>query len=210
MMPRLRFRAVSESPGPTPRPRLTPWLAAIGVLAVAVVAFAAVQVFEDDDDGGGGRPTTTFAEVAPAPTTTPVPTSPQLTLTDSVPATTPGGPEPPEPGRLAVGDRDLFPALSGSLASFANQQVEGERVTVIEVNSTSSFWVGRSRDQRLLVVLNLKGQPFPQLSEGQIVSLVGQIRPNDGNYGETDAPGAALLERQAHHALVSVFDLKLS
>jgi hypothetical protein len=198
MMPRLGFPAVSESPTPAPKPRLTPWLAAIGVLAVAVVAFGAVQVF-DDDDGGGAAPTGETAS-----------RSPQLTLTESVPATTPGGPEPPEGSRLVVGDRNLFPALSGSLASYANQQVEGEGLQVIEVNGTSSLWAGRSRSQRLLVVLNLKGEPFPQLREGQLVDFIGQIQPNADTYGETDPQSAALLERHGHHAFVSVFDLKLS
>jgi hypothetical protein len=168
---------------------------------VAVVAFGAVQVF-DDDDGGGANTTAPTGETASR--------SPQLTLTDSVPATTPGGPEPPEPGTLVVDNRNLFPALSGSLASFANQQVEGAQLRVIEVNGTSSFWVGRSRGQRLLVVLNLKGEPFPQLREGQLVDFIGPIQANAGTYGVTDPQSAALLERQGHHAFVSVFDLKLS
>jgi hypothetical protein len=171
---------------------------------VAVVAFAAVQVFDDDDDGGNAAAPTS-GETAARPTTT----SPQLTLTQTVPATTPGGPEPPELGTLVVGDRNLLPALSDSLASYAFQQVQGAGQQVIEVNGTSSFWAGRSRGQRLLVVLNLKGEPFPQLREGQLVDFIGQIQPNEGDYGETDPQSRALLERQGHHAFVSVLDLEL-
>jgi hypothetical protein len=207
MMPRLGFPAVSEPPTPPPRPNLTPWLAAIGVLAVAVVAFAAVQLFDDDDESGSGTTTPTFAEATQPPAT--AATSPQLTLTESVPVTTPGGPEPPDPAVLVAGSVDLFPELSGSLAPYANQQVEGKRLEVIEVNGTSSLWVGRDRAQRLLVVLNLKGQPFPEVREGQLVDLVGQLRPNNGNHGETDPQSEALLERQGHHAFVSVFDFQV-
>jgi hypothetical protein len=209
MMPRLRCRAVSESPTPTPRPRLTPWLAAIGVLAVAVVAFGAVRLFDDDDDGSGARTTTPTVADTASPTT--VVLSGELTLSESVPATTPGGPEPPdpEPGTLRVGWTDLYPALEGSLAGFANQQVEGKRVEVLGVNGSSSLWVGRREGRQLLVVVNLKGQPFPRVQEGRLVDLVGQIRPNQGNHGVTDAQGRAILERQGHHAFVSVLDLKL-
>jgi hypothetical protein len=200
---------VSESPTPTPRPRLTPWLAAIGVLAVAVVAFGAVQLLGDDDDGDNAG--TTPATVTEIRLRTVVTTAPELTLTESVPATTPGGPEPPdpEPGTLRIGRTDLYPALEGSLAGFANQQVEGKRVEVLGVNGSSSLWVGRREGRQLLVVVNLKGQPFPRVQEGRLVDLVGQIRPNQGNHGVTDAQGRAILERQGHHAFVSVLDLKL-
>ena len=173
---------------------------------MAVVAFGAVQLFDDDDDGGGAN-TPAAGETSARPTDQA--TSPELTLTDSVPATTPGGPEPPEGGKLVVGTRNLLPALSDSLASYANQQVEGTGLRVIEVNGTSSFWVGRSQRQRLLVILNLKGEPFPQVREGRLADFIGQIRANDGSDGETDPQSQALLERQGHHAFVSVFDLKL-
>ena len=199
MMPRLGFPAVSEGPTPQPKPRLNWWFAAIGVLAVAVIAFAAVQVFGDDDDNDS---TDTTTPTAAAPATA---TSPQLTLTESVP-TTPGGPEPPDSATLVVGTTDLFPALVGSLEPYANQQVTGKRVEVIEVNDESSLWVGRSREQRLLIVFNRKGMPFPEVEEGDVVDFVGQLRANDGNYGETDPESEALLERQGQHAFVSVLD----
>jgi hypothetical protein len=209
MMPRLGFPAVSEGPTPPRRPNLTPWLAAIGVLAVAVVAFGAVQLFDDDDDGGRSATAPaaapTFTEVTSAtPTTTP-----QLTLTESVPQTTPGGPEPPERAALVVRAQDFFPELEENLAPHVSQQVEGKRLRVIEVNDKASIWVGRSRQQRLLVVLNLKRQPFPEVRAGQLVDLVGQIRPNRGNHGETDPQSQALLERQGHHAFVSVQDFQV-
>lgn len=198
---------MTESPTPGPRPRLTPWLAAIGVLAVAVIAFGAVQAFDDDDDGGNAATDGAMSGLTAAPTTT----SPQLTLTESVPQTTPGGPEPPagEPGALEVAGNDLYPSLGGSLQGFANQQVEGTAVPVVAVNGEQSFWVGRPGAQRLLVVLNLKGEPFPRLEPGSRVDLIGMIQPNQGEYGVSDAAGKALLARQGHHAFVSVFDLDL-
>ena len=198
---------MSESPTPGPRPRLTPWLAAIGVLAVAVVAFGAVQLFDDDDDGGNAATDSATTALTASPATT---TSPQLTLTDSVTQTTPGGPEPPagDSGVLEVADSDLYPSLNGSLQAFANQQVEGTAVPVVAVNGEQSFWVGRP-DQRLLVVLNLKGEPFPRLAVGQRVDLVGMISANQAEYGVTDRASQALLAQQGHHALVSVFDLDL-
>jgi hypothetical protein len=193
---------MSESPTPRPRARLTPWLAAIGVLAVAVVAFGAVQVF--DDDGGSATDSPTSGPTSARTT------SPQLTLTESVPLTNPGGPEPPagDPGALEADGRDLYPSLGGSLESFAGEQVEGTAVPVVAVNGESSLWVGRPGNQRLLVVLNLKGEPFPRLQVGDRVDLIGMIQPNQGEYDVTDARSKALLARQGHHAFVSVFDLE--
>jgi hypothetical protein len=192
---------MSESPTPGPRPRLTPWLAAIGVLAVAVVAFGAVQVFDDDDDGGSATDSPTSG-LTSARTT-----SPRLTLTESVPLTNPGGPEG-DPGVLEAGGSDLYPSLGGSLESFAGEQVEGTAVPVVAVNGESSLWVGRPGNQRLLVVLNLKGEPFPRLQIGDRVDLIGIIQPNQSEYGVTDARSKALIARQGHHALVSLFDLE--
>lgn len=206
MMPRLIFLPVNESPTPGPRPRLAPWLAIFGILALALVAFGAAQLLEDDDDEALPGPPPP-GEVTPAPTT-----SPQLTLTDSVPDTTPGSREPPpgEPGALEVAGNDLYPSLGGSLLGFANQQVEGTAVPVVEVNGKSSLWVGQRGNRRLLVVLNLKGEPFPSVQPGDRVDLVGMILPNGDDYGVSDDTSKVLLERQGHHAYVSVFDLDVS
>jgi hypothetical protein len=192
------------------------WLWALAaIVLIGIGALVAVGAFGDDDDSGS--PTTT---ISPRLTgTDAAPTAPSIT--ESVPATTPGGPEPdpPQPippgktgrgGTLLVNGNDLYPFLSGNLLRVANTQVEGKAVPVIEVVGDKSFWVGRSKAQRLLVELNLKGAAPPEVTAGQKVQVVGQIVDiAGGDHGVTDDEGLQLLRRQGHYASVSAFDLKL-
>jgi hypothetical protein len=200
---------------PTRRQGFWLWaLAAIVLIGIGVLI--AVRAFGDDD--GSGTPTVTGNSRLTG--TDAAPTVPGVT--ESTPATTPGGPEPdpPEPlpsgktrrgGTLLANGNDLYPFLGGNLLRVANAQVEGKSVPVIEVASDKSFWVGRSRTQRLLIVLNLKGGAPPKVAPGQKVQFVGQIVDSaGGDHGVTDDAGLQLLRRQGHHASVSAFDLKVS
>jgi len=74
-----------------------------------------------------------------------------------------------------------------------------------------SFWVGRSKARRLLIVLNLMGGAPPKVAPGQKVQFVGQIVDSaGGDHGVTDDAGLQPLRRQGHYASVSAFDLKVS
>ena len=184
-------------------------LAALVLLAIVIV----LGVRACDDDKGtveSGTPIVT-EPVVTVPATAP-------SITDSVPETTPGGPEPDPPtlppgsggGTLLVGgDQDLYPALAGSLTKFANQQATGKELNVVSVVSDEAFWAGRSKVQRLLVVIDSKGQAPPKVRAGQTVTFTGQVLANDGGYGVTEPYEIALLERHGHHVLVSAQDLKL-
>ena len=188
------------------------WLWALAALVLlAIVIVLGVRAC-DEDQGAGNTGTPIVTEsFSTVPTTAP-------SLTESVPETTPGGPEPDPPtlppgsggGTLLVGsDQDLYPALESSLTKFANQQATGKELNVVSVVSDEAFWAGRSKVQRLLVVIDLKGQAPPKVRAGQIVTFSGQVLANEGNYGVTEPFGIALLERHGHHVLVSAQDLKL-
>lgn len=207
---------MAEPTTPPPARREGLWLWAL----VALVFLAIVIVFVvracDDDKGtaNSGTPSATETSFGTVPTTAP-------SITESLPETTPGGPEPdpPEPpppgnsnrgGILQVNGNDLYPFLGGNLLRVADAQVTGKSVPVIEVAGDRSFWVGRSKTQRLLVVLNLKGSSPPKVSPGQLAQFVGQIVDSaGGDHGVTDDEGLQLFRRQGHHAFVSVHDLKL-
>ena len=68
---------------------------------------------------------------------------------------------------LVGGDQDLYPALEGSLTKFANQQATGKELNVVSVVSDEAFWAGRTKVQRLLVVIDVKGQAPPKVRAGQ-------------------------------------------
>jgi hypothetical protein len=192
--------------------RETLWLWALAALVLlAIVIVLGVRACDDDKGSSStGTPVTTEPP-STAPTTTP-------TLTDSVPETTPGGPEPDPPplppgsggGTLVVGTQDLYPALEGSLTKFANQQATGQGLNVVSVVSDQAFWAGRDKAQRLLVVIDPKGEAPPKVQAGQTVSFSGQVLANEGDYGVTVPDETALLARHGHHVLVSAQDLKLS
>lgn len=208
---------MAEPTTPPPARRQPLWLWALGaIVLIGIGILIAVRAFGDDDNPA----TPTVVTDNPRLTgTDAAPTVPGLT--DSTPETTPGGPEPDPPaplpsgktrreGTLLVNGNDLYPFLSGSLLRVANTQVEGTSVPVVEVADDRSFWVGRSKAQRLLVVLNLKGKTAPEVTPGQKVQFVGQIVDSaGGDHGVTDDEGLQLLRRQGHHASVSAFDLKL-
>jgi hypothetical protein len=187
------------------------WLWALAALVLlAIVIVLGVRAC-DDDKGTGESGTPIVTEpLTTVPTTAP-------SITDSVPETTPGGPEPDPPtlppgssgGTLVVGTQDLYPALEGSLTKFANQQATGKELSVVSLVGDVAFWAGRSKVQRVLVVINPKGQAPPKMRAGQTVSFSGQVLANEGDYGVTEPDGTALLARHGHHVLVSAQDLKL-
>jgi hypothetical protein len=212
---------VAEPTVPPPARSEGLWLWGLAALVLlAIVIVLGVRACDDDKGAGNtGTPIVTegFTTVA---TTTPSVTKSVTTapsLTDSVPETNPGGPEPDPPalpppnrrgGTLMAGSQDLYPALAGSLTKFANQQAIGSGVTVVSVVGKESFWAGRSRTQRLLVVINLKGEAPPKVRAGQAVDFTGEVLANKGDYGVTEPDGKALLERHGHHVFVSAQDLK--
>jgi hypothetical protein len=208
---------VAEPTTTPPARRQAFWLWALAaIVLIGIGILVAVRAFGDDESSG----TPTVTGNSRLTGTDAAPTTPRIT--ESNPATTPGGPEPdpPEPlppgktgpgGTLLVNGDDLYPFLGGNLLRVANAQVEGKSVPVVEVVSDKSFWVGRSKAQRLLIVLNLKGGAPPKVAPGQKVQFVGQIVDSaGGDHGVTDDEGLQLLRRQGHHASVSAFDLKVS
>lgn len=202
-------------PPPARSEGLWPW-ALVALVFLAIVIVFVVRACDDDKGtANSGTPSATQTNFGTVPATAP-------SITESVPETTPGGPEPdpsePLPpgntdrgGSLQVNGNDLYRFLGSNLLRVADAQVIGQSVPVIEVASDRSFWVGRSKTQRLLVVLNVKGKtPPPKVSPGQRAQFVGQIVDSaGGDHGVTDDEGLQLLRRQGHHALVSVGDLKL-
>ena len=206
---------MAEPTTPSPARREGLWLWALAALVLlAIVIVVGVRACDDDEGStNSGTPTATDTGVGTVRTNEPG-------ITESLPETTPGTPEPdlPEPlptptrggGTLAADGQDLYPALAaGSLAQFANQQVAGKGVKVGSVVGDDAFWVGRSTKQMLLVVLNPKGKTPPNLRAGQTATFSGLLRVNEGLYGVTAPAEKTTLERQGHHAFVSVGDLKL-
>ncbi len=197
--------AEPTTPPPVRREGLWLWALAALVLLAIVIVLGARACEDEKGTGEAGTPIVTE------------PSSTTPSLTDSVPETTPGGPEPDPPtlppgsggGTLLVaGDQDLYPALEGSLTKFANQQATGKELNVVSVVSDDAFWAGRSKVQRLLVVIDLKGEAPPKVRAGQTVSFSGQVLANEGNYGVTEPGGTTLLARHGHHVRVSAQDLK--
>jgi hypothetical protein len=202
--------AEPTTPPPVRREGLWLWALAALVLLALVIVLGLRACDDDKETSNTGTPIVT-EPISPVPATTPP------SITESVAVTTPGGPEPDPPtlppggggGTLVVGTQDLYPALEGSLTAFANQQATGKGVRVVSVVNAEAFWAGRSKVQRLLVVINPKGERPPQVRAGQTVDFSGQVVSNEGEYGVTEPDGMTLLARHGHHVLVSTQDLKL-
>ncbi len=145
--------------------------------------------------------------------TTTATTTPTTGATGSSSAGT--GARPPassSTGRLAVGNRDLFPLLAGSLARYVSKPVSASSATIVQVAGIDSFWAGRNESRRVLVKIDLNGKRPPRLQNGQKVSFVGRFAkaPKRGDsLGVKAKTGQPLLTRQGVYIIVPIDKLKL-
>lgn len=115
-------------------------------------------------------------------------------------------------GMLRTDKRDILPLLGGSISRFAPTQVEGKSLQVVALAGPDSFWAGRSRGQRILVKMRLKGGSPPQIVVGQKVEFIGGLTafPGDaGALGVENESDKTLLERQGAYVDASALDVKL-
>ena len=139
----------------------------------------------------------------------------------TTPTTTPttsaaGGKRPVTPSsagnRLAVGKRDLYPLLAGSLARYVSKPVRATSATVVQVAGIDSFWAGRSKNQKVLVKIDLNGRRPVKVHEGQQVSFVGRLvkAPKQGlSLGVKGSTGQPALTSQGAYIVVPVNKLHL-
>jgi len=115
-------------------------------------------------------------------------------------------------GRLALGKRDLYPLLAGSLTRYVSKPVSATSATIVQVAGIDSFWAGRDQSRRVLVKINLKGKRPPRLRNGQHVSFVGRFvkAPKRGDsLGVKAKTGQPLLTKQGVYIIVPIDKLKL-
>ena len=140
----------------------------------------------------------------------------QTTTTATTPATSlaEGTNEPPSSAanRLAVGRRDLYPLLAGSLAGYASKPVRATSATVVQVAGIDSFWAGRNQNQKVLVKIDLGGRRPVKLHEGRQVSFVGRLvkaPKQGGSLGVKGSTGQPVLTSQGAYIVVPVNKLQL-
>ena len=161
------------------RPRPQGCLVAVGAARgrlIAIVLFALLNQGDDDDDAVGTDDQTetvdSTADTAPedtAPADTTADTAPEDTATDDGAATddttattAPAGDDDAasgaegDPGTMTTVDgTDLFTLVQGDagdaerLAPYADQDVTGEGVYVLEVVEGEGFWIGADEQQRI-------------------------------------------------------------
>lgn len=180
-------------------PEVTPAIRSLR--RVAPLALVVVLAVACGDDNKGAAPpkappppaaTTRSGDTIPMPT---VPTSPTIN----------------GKAKLVMGKRKLFPLLNGNLQSFAPTQVEGTSLQVIALAGPESFWAGRSRRQRILVKMRLKGGGAPEIAVGQGVAFIGVLSAGSDAVAlgvRTDAD-RKLLEKQGAYVDASAADVKL-
>lgn len=154
---------------------------------------------------GGNNKTT--ATTAKSPTTvTPAP-KPGLT----VPAPTTGKGKKGGKATLVAGKRNLFPLLKGNIKRLAPTQVEGKNLKVVALAGSDAFWAGRSRTERILVKMRLKGGSAPKLAIGKKVDFIGLLTGSiaDASAGVTVSTDKALLAAQGAYVDASAADVKL-
>ena len=145
---------------------------------------------------------------------TATPKTPPGTTTASIarpPAPT-GSPRTSRKFTLVMGKRNLLPLLQTRIRRFAPTQVEGHSLKVVALAGPQSFWAGRSRKQRILIVMRLKGGSPPKIKIGQKVDFIGLLTTSAvgaGALGVTNIADSALLDRQGAYVDASAADVKL-
>ena len=159
-----------------------------------------------DDDNGTATPTQPSSATTGTVATTedfetlPTPTVPTGKGTSEGKAT------------LETEDRNLLPLLGGNIGRFAPTQIEGKSLRVVALASPESFWAGRSRGQRILVKMRLKGGSPPRIAVGQDVEFIGALTAVAGDAGALGVENNSdkkLLARQGAYVDASVADVKL-
>jgi hypothetical protein len=143
----------------------------------------------------------------------------QATTTAATPATSLAGGTSARPttpssagNRLAVGKRDLYPLLGGSLAGYASKPVRATSATVVQLAGIDSFWAGRNQNQKVLVKIDPGGRRPVKLHEGQQVSFVGRLvkaPKQGGSLGVKGSTGQPVLTSQGAYIVVPVDKLQL-
>jgi len=177
-------------------------MTAVPLTRLAPLALLVLLAASCGDDEKSSNP----SPQPPPSATTPSDTTPATKATGSGPLT--------GRNRLVMGNkRNLYPLLGGSLQRFAPTQVNGYSTRVIALAGPESFWAGRSRRQRILVKLRLKGAKTPAIRVGQKATFVGLLTVTSSKEAEglgvKDSAGQNLLETEGVYVDVSAFDLKL-
>ena len=151
------------------------------------------------------------ATTAKTPTTITPSSKPGPGKTVPVPAPPTGKGKKGGKATLVVGQRNLFPLLKGSIKRFAPTQVEGKNLKVVALAGWDAFWAGRSRTERILVKMRLKGGSAPKLAIGKKVDFIGLLTGSiaDASAGVTVSTDKALLAAQGAYVDASAADVKL-
>jgi hypothetical protein len=199
------------------------WLWALLALAIlAIVLFALLRDDDDTDDVGTVDDTVATTEVPEDDPAAEDDTAPEDTAAEGDAgagddgATTPAAPAPgsPEadlsddPGTATTGDgTDLFTLLQGDegdaerLAPYADTDVLGEGVQVVEVVEGEGFWIGTA-DQRIFA--HGAADLAAEVEVGQRIDFDGFLKPNPPAdsadvHDISDEQGAELHRQQGHH-----------
>lgn len=207
------------------------WLwALLAAVLIGIVVFALLSGDDDDDAVGTadqtqteeGASDTTPEDTAPADTT--VDTAPADTASDDAPATedtptttapavggdaaAPGTGEDPGTVTTASDGTDLFTLVQGDagdaerLAPYADQDVTGEGVSVLDIVEGEGFWIGSDETKR--VFAHVSSDAAAAVQVGQRINFDGFLKPNPATDSADvhDIPedqGAELHRQQGHH-----------
>ena len=204
------------------------WLwALLAAVLIGIVLFALLSQGDDDDDSVGtddqteeGAVETTAPDTAPedttadtAPTDTEAPEdAPADTTATTAPAAggdaAPGAGEDPGTVKAASDDTDLVTLVKGDagdagrLAPYAEQDVVGEGVYVLEIVEGEGFWIGADESRRIFA--HAGADAAAAVEVGQRIDFDGFLKANpaDDSADVHDIPedqGAELHRQQGHH-----------
>ena len=183
---------------------VTPAIRRLRRVAPLALMIALLAAACGDDDNDTATPT------QPPTVTTPTTATTQEFETLPTPTVPTGKATSGGKARLETEDRNLLPLVGGSIARFAPTQVEGKSLRVVALAGPESFWAGRSRGQRILVKMRLKGTEPPKIVVGRDVEFIGTLTvlPGDaGALGVANSSDKALLQRQGAYVDASVADV---
>lgn len=204
------------------------WLwALLAAVLIGIVLFALLRDNDDDDSVATADQTETVppetapeetvvedttAETAPEDTVAEEPVTEDTTATtaaDDGDAAAPDEGAGEDPGTVTTPDgTDLFTLVEGDegdaerLAPYADQDVTGEGVLVLDVIDGEGFWIGADDQQRIFA--HASDDTSAEVQVGQRISFDGFLEPNpaEGSADAHDLPedrGAELHRQQGHH-----------